>query len=93
MALIGVYSQQPDERLDYDIDYTDWLESGDSVLSATVSVFPATGLTVNAIANSPFVKVWAYDGTDKQTFKIEVTMTTTAGRIKQDEIRIICKDI
>ena len=92
MALIGTYTQQPAEKLDYDIDYSEWLDAGDTVLSATATALPA-GLAVLPIVSATAVKVWAYGGTDKTTYEVTVTMTSAAGRIKQDEIKIICKEI
>ena len=92
MALIGSYSQQPADKLDYDIDYSEWLVTGDSLLSATVTVDPV-GLTVDHIIVGKKIKVWAYGGTNLVKYKITVTATTSLGRIKQDEIKLSIKDI
>ena len=54
----GTYIKQPSEVLDYDLDYSEWLTSGDNVQSAQVAVTP-TGLTVEStFINDPRVKIW-----------------------------------
>lgn len=91
--MLGTYTKQPVEVLDYDVDYADWLESGDYVVSATAVPSPA-GLTIGMITVlSPRVKVWASGGVDGVTYKVTVTATTHDGRVKQDEFRIRVKDL
>lgn len=85
---------QPDESLDYDLDYTDWLTTGDNVSSATVTVTPADELAATLVQiNDPRVKVWLEGGVDGTTYKVSVTMTTADGRVKQDEFKIRVKEI
>lgn len=95
MAVIGSYVQQPADRMDYDVDCTDLVDDdADSIASAVVTVTPATGLTVNSVVNPAHtgVKVWAGPGA-VGTYKAEVTVTTTLGRIKQDELKIRVKEV
>jgi hypothetical protein len=92
--LLGTFAMQPDESLDYDLDYTDWLTTGDNVSSATVAVTPADELAATLVQiNDPRVKVWLEGGTDGTTYKVSVTMTTADGRVKQDEFKIRVKEI
>lgn len=94
MAVIGSYVQQPSDRLDYDIDCTDLVGLDDSVASVTVTTTPAAGLTVNAIVNpnNDGVKAWVGPGA-AGSYKLDVTVTTTLGRIKQDELKIRVKEV
>ena len=89
MAYLASYTQQPADRLDYDIPCD--LVDGDSLASATVVVTPA-GLTVNHVIVGNNVKLWVEGGTDATTYKTEVTMTTTLGRTKQVEVKVKIKD-
>lgn len=89
MAYLASYTQQPADRLDYDIPCD--LAEGDSLASATVSVTPA-GLTVNEVIVGSKVKLWVEGGTSGVTYKVEVTITTTLGRTKQVEVKIKVKD-
>ena len=87
--LLGVKIKQPIDVIDYDFLYGDWLaDVGDTVASATVTVLPAT-LGVLAVVVAPTtVKVWTSSGTDGETYMVEVTMTSTEGRVKQDELEV-----
>ncbi len=90
---IGTVTQQPADKIDYDIDCSDLCQGGDSVASVTDDTTPA-GLTVTTfVGTSNKVKVWISDGISGATYKVQVTVTTTLGRIKQDEIRVKIKEI
>lgn len=90
---LGNFSKQPVEVKDYDVDYSEWLTDGDSVSSATVVVAP-TGLSVDSIfINDPRVKVWLSGGTNGTQYKLTVTMTSTDGRVKEDEFKVKVKDV
>lgn len=92
MAILNTFVKQPAEYLDYDIDYEDFLSAGDAVASGSVAVTPA-GLAVDSpLVIGKTLKVWVNGGTAGTTYKVEVTMTTTLGRVKQDELRFRIKD-
>lgn len=93
--IIGNFTKQPVDRLDYDIDYTDWLTTGDSLISATavVDLVETDGLTIDTpMISGSRVKLWANDGVNGHSYKVTVTTTTDQGRVKQDEVRIKVKD-
>jgi len=89
MAVLATYTQQPADRLDYDIPCD--LATGDSIASVTDTVTPS-GLTVTSLNDNPNVKLWVESGTSGVTYKVEVTITTTLGRIKQVELKFKIKD-
>lgn len=94
MAVIATFEIQPSEVLDYDVDYASWLADGDTITSVTTQVTPPDELNVvsNIIQSGQRVKVWVSDGIDGTTYKVEVTITTDDGRVKQDEVRFRCKE-
>jgi hypothetical protein len=88
---IPKYTKQPGDKLDYDIDFNEWLSSGDSL--ASVNVTADTGITiVNSTIVVSMVKVWLSGGNDGETYKITVKVTTDEGRIKEQEFRIKVKE-
>lgn len=92
--ILGSFSKQPVEVLDYDIDCSDWLVSDDVVASATATVTGGAGLVVDSVfVASPRIKVWLSGGTNGLSYKITVTITTDDGRIKQVEFRVRVKDV
>ena len=99
MAIVATYTQQPADKLDYDVYYADapdgspdWLGAGDSITDAVVTVSPV-GLTVTDITSANRIKLWASGGTSGTTYKITMTITTTEGRIKQDELRLKVREV
>jgi hypothetical protein len=69
----------PNAVLDYTIDWSDWLPSGDTILSSSWSV-PA-GLTEDSSSNtSTTATVWISGGTAGTNYRITNHITTTEGR-------------
>lgn len=95
MALIATFEKQPADVLDYDIDYATWLPDSDEIATAVATVTPADGLEVETtllIQNNTRVKIWVSGGVTGTTYKVEITVTTDDGRVKQDEIRFRVKE-
>ena len=89
--ILGKFIKQPAELLDYDIDLSKWLTSGDAPSTATVAITCLTLASDAALLNptktvsSTGVKVWLSVGTNGYDYKVEVNTTTTGGRVTQDE--------
>lgn len=95
MALIGSFTKQPGEILDFDISYaTVLLGRTDTIVTKTVTVAPA-GLTLvsSTIFNNNLIKVVVSAGTDAISYKVTVSATSTAGLIYEDEITILVTEI
>ena len=99
MAYLATKKKQPIDKLDYDIWYAHdpngaepWLTDSDHISSVTVTV-SAPELKVAHIVFADRIKLWVSEGVDGMTYKISITITTSGGRIKQDEIRFRIKDI
>jgi len=95
MALIATFEKQPADVLDYDIDYATWLPDSDEIATVVATVTPADGLEVETtllIQNNTRVKIWVSGGVTGTTYKVEITVTTDDGRVKQDEIRFRVKE-
>lgn len=74
-------SKAPGDRVDYDVDFSDWLEVSDLVDTAQAEA--ATGITIDEVAIYPTaVKLWVEGGTDGVTYPVTVTIQTTEGRTK-----------
>ena len=89
---LGAFKKQPVEVKDYDINYSDWLSDGDNVESVEVAASPSGLLIGSVLVADPIVKIWLSGGTDRVSYKVTVTMTTSDGRVKQDEFKINVKD-
>lgn len=95
MALLATFEKQPIEVLDYDIDYTAWLAGNDEIESVVATVTPESGMSADLVLivdAKTKVKLWMHGGSAGTTYTAEITITTTDGRVKQDEVRFRCKE-
>ena len=95
MALIATFEKQPADVLDYDIDYATWLPDNDAIAEAVATVTPVGGMEVDltlVIQDNTRVKIWVSGGVSGTTYKVEITVTTDDGRVKQDEVRFRVKE-
>ena len=96
MALLGTFTQQPNEVLDYDLDFDDWLPTADYIDSVELFVTPTMPTPPSyAIApSSTRVKVWVYaGGTSGTAYKFTVRATTNDQRVKEAEIKVRIKEV
>ena len=108
MAILGSYIKQPAEVADYDIDFSEYFPSGDAIsatggspslpVGSTVFVttteeFPSLVVGASYVIDSGLTfKQWISGGTSGVTYKVTVRVTSTAGRVKEVEFKIKCKD-
>lgn len=89
--MLGIEPISPSERLDYDVDFSDWLEDGDTIVAATMSVEPAGELTTSLIITSSVVKVWAENAILGRTYHVIVNARTAVGRKKEECFKLRTK--
>lgn len=93
MSLLGRYTKQPAEVLDYEIDYTDWME-GRADLPAGHVVAAEPGITVVGSArDGNKVTVALSGGADGQSYKITVLLTTTSGMVREADFQVSVKAV
>ena len=96
---LGTFKKTPVERKRYSLDYNDWLDTGETVLTRTFSVTPATGaspLEIDASSIDPDgrqVVFFANFGNDGVTYTVDVQITTSGGQTKEDQINFLVKDL
>lgn len=87
MAL-GKFVKSPDEVKRYSVDYSDWLDTGEYILTANVTISPSGPIvdvqstTTNDIDLSFFVT----GGTAGTSYKLKTRVQTTNGQVKEDII-------
>jgi hypothetical protein len=95
MPILEKFTKQPVEVQDYDLHFTDWLAAlGDTAPGPAGAVAVAdAGITLDYFTlTDGVVKVWLSGGADGIEYKVTVTLTTTGGRVKQDEISVKVKE-
>ena len=93
--MLGIKQMAPGDRLDFDIDFEDWITDGDSITAAECTVDPDGDVAVDETEIvSPSVKVWVLVPADapEATYEIDVKVTTTGGRTKTVCFKVRVKD-
>jgi hypothetical protein len=81
--MLGTVRKRPDDQLDYDVSFERWLSEGDTLTDATAVADPV-GVTIDRVELfGSIVKVWLSGGTAGDSHKINVTATTSLGRVKE----------
>jgi hypothetical protein len=90
--ILGRFTKQPADVIDYDIDFSEWLPVGDTLATATPTVDVASLTLGTTVISDTGIKQWVSAGTDGLTYKVTVTVTTNGGRTVQQEFRVRVKD-
>lgn len=91
---VGVYIEKdPYAVLDYSLDFTDWMPSGETISALTVTVETISGdsnpLTLDSSTNTDYVATaYLSGGTAGNFYNIEYKITTTGAKQDSRNIRI-----
>ena len=82
----------PDAKLDYGCDWSDWLPTGATIATSTWTVTP-TGPTLSADSKSTTATVvWVSGGTAGTVYTLTNRITDSDGRIDDRSIRLVCEE-
>lgn len=98
--LKGAYIEKhPSANIQYGVDWTDYLNSGDAISTATVSIETITGdaaplalptdAATDVVVSGAVVNVRLEGGTTGNEYNVDVQITTTNGDIDVRRFRII----
>lgn len=91
--LLGRFVKQSAEILDYDVDFSAWME-GRQDTPASHSVTASTGVTVlGSSRDGANVKVVLGGGSDGEVYKITVRLTTGLGLVREADFALAIKDV
>jgi len=85
------FVHDPDERLDYTFDWSNWLDDEETITDYDVSV--PMGLTKGTtfLTNSRAVTVWISGGALGQTYRVTCGIKTSDGREPEKSMTLIVK--
>lgn len=91
MAQLARYIKDPDERKRYSIDYSEWLDDGERMLTVTPTLAPsdADPVLVQDVQIDPSersVQYYLEGGTANVDYTILFTVTTSGNQTKEDVI-------
>ncbi len=91
---IDIFSKQPGDTVDIDVDLSQWLPGSDTILNASATADAGITLGVTAINPTPkIVKQWVSGGTTGNRYKVTLTITSAEGRVKEVEFYVKVKEI
>ncbi len=98
MSRIGKYVKAEGERKRYQIDYSNWLDSGETVVSVVFVINNQTATKllvfndVQVLPSALAVQYYISGGLDGTTYDVTATLTTNIGpQIREDEIFVVVK--
>ncbi len=92
-SILGRFSKQSTETLDYDVDYTDWFVGRTDTPSTFTSTAEAGITIVSSSLSGKVVKTILSGGTDGSSYKVTVRLTTSSGIIKEADFVVKIKDV
>jgi hypothetical protein len=86
-------TKDPDEVLDYTMDWTTapWLSGSDTIDTSTVTV--ESGITLDSSSNTTTTQTaWLSGGTDGSAYEVEFKITTVGGRTGVRTLRVFVSE-
>lgn len=78
------FVKRPAEVLDYVFDWSDWLQSGETISSRSVTVSPVGGIAIDSTSlTTSAVTVWLSGGVDGGKYYVICHITTSGLRQKE----------
>lgn len=85
------FEKDPSAILDYAFDWSDWLESGETISSHTITV--DTGLTTDSDSESSgVVTIWLSGGTHGVDYIVACKISTSHSRTDERSVNIRCRE-
>jgi hypothetical protein len=89
--ILARFIKRPDERKRYALVYSEWLDTGETIINAAFAVTPATApiLEIDAFSISALgteVVFFANFGASGTNYTVDVSITTSGGQIKKDQV-------
>lgn len=94
--ILGRFSKQPDEVLDYDVQFMDWFENRDDAYASHTTAVDDAGITVvssTQVSGTDTIRVVLSGGTNNASYKVTVRLTTTAGIVKEADFIVKVKAV
>lgn len=85
---IQTYRKDPDAKLDYSLDWSTYLETGETISTSTWEV--AAGITkVSDVKSGTLTTIWLSGGTEGERYQLRNLIVTSAGRQDQRSFDVL----
>lgn len=88
---MSTFVKDPEAVLDYQVDWTNWLQTGETISTSTWTV--PSPLTQPTLASNTTTKatVWLGGGTDGATYRVTNRVVTNGGRTNDRSLTIVVR--
>lgn len=96
--IIGKHTKQSREVSDYDIDFSKWLRTGETLVSGAVTIECLTTPANTALIDSGVdvsgsaLRIRLSGGTTEEAYKVTVLTTTNSGRVDESEFIVLIRE-
>lgn len=90
--MIDVVTKDPNDTLDYEVDFARWLPEADTVAGATVLIEGTVTEAQPVDLTATMVRVWLQGGAAGETATITVRATTAGARVKDFTFKLRIKE-
>lgn len=88
---MSIFLKDPGEKLDYPITWSDYLTEGETISSSAWSL--PSGITQDSVSSTTTsATIWLTGGTHGEEYLVTNQITTSAGRIAERSIKILCRN-
>lgn len=88
----GLFIHDPQALLDYSVDWTLWMDDGDTITSSTWTITP-TGPALSASSHdTTTTTIWVDDGTVGVTYELTNHIVTSEGREDDRTLTLVCQN-
>ena len=90
MSVLAKFTKDPDAVLDYGIDWSSWMHTGDELKAGTPAVWTVpTGITLSSQEQTTTrAIIWLSGGTAGLNYDLACKITTVGGRVDERTITI-----
>jgi hypothetical protein len=87
--VLAKFVKKPGERKRYTVDYSEWLDEGETVTGATFAITPVTSPILEVDASSigtpaTTVVFFVNGGVAGSDYELKIHVTTSGGQVKED---------
>lgn len=97
MAVLGTFTKQPGETLDFDISYATVLAGRSDTIVTKATVVSPAGMTVagSTLTGGNLIKVTVTGGTTSVVYKVTITATSNATipLVYEDEVNVLVEEV
>ncbi len=84
--------KDPNDKLDYEIDWSAWLATSTDTISASTWIVPSALTVFTSSFGTATTIVWLTGGTAGEVYDVTNRITTVNGRIEDRTIEFTCID-